>query len=140
MSYYFSPSRAAFYPLELKSLYEGSGNWPQDCYEVSEQTYSDFSVTPPVGKILASVAGEPGWGDDVDESPAERLSSADRKISLLTGRALKEIQILSFAVELFRDLPGDKEKILALKNFVLDLRSIKTHPTYPADIIWPEYP
>lgn len=64
-SYYYSPSRTAFFASVLRAAYDLAGTWPGDAVAVSDQTFQTYGLgAPPAGKMLgADVTGQPVWVD-----------------------------------------------------------------------------
>lgn len=60
--YIWSPSSNGFFPLEEKSVFERTGDWPADGVEVSESTHAALFPIP-VGKCIGTVNGYPEWVD-----------------------------------------------------------------------------
>lgn len=60
--FYFSPSRVAFYPRDLRSVYEAADDgWPADCAPVKRETYKNLMLELAQGKHLyADGNGLPG--------------------------------------------------------------------------------
>ena len=51
MTYIYSPSRDAFFPLGWKANYEAVGTWPNDGVEVTASTFAEFGAAPtPAGQ------------------------------------------------------------------------------------------
>ncbi|UTC25965.1 tail fiber assembly chaperone [Phage vB_KsaM-C1] len=62
MKYYFSPQKNIFVTDINKSVYESSGNWPEDLTEVDYQTFVNFTGNPPQGKTRGTDShGFPKW-------------------------------------------------------------------------------
>ncbi|EUM17872.1 MULTISPECIES: tail fiber assembly protein [Enterobacter cloacae complex] len=74
MNYWFSPANNAFYPVALKESYVNAGSLPNDLIEVEDSVFSEFSATPPEGKLRGIGSdGFPIWIDIpiVEESPEQ---------------------------------------------------------------------
>ncbi|MGV2200382.1 tail fiber assembly protein [Enterobacter hormaechei] len=64
MNYWFSPANNAFYPVALKESYVNAGSLPNDLIEVEDSVFSEFSATPPEGKLRGIGSdGFPIWID-----------------------------------------------------------------------------
>ncbi|MEH5011246.1 hypothetical protein [Phytobacter diazotrophicus] len=77
-NYVFSATTNAFYPLDMKSLYEQAGSWPADGVEISDEDYFTYRGFPPAGKVLGSLNGYPAWVDivyDPDEAYSTTLNT-----------------------------------------------------------------
>lgn len=83
MSYAFSPSNNAFYPLSLKTAYEVAGTWPEDYVLVDDDIFKEFSGVPPEGKIRSvNGSGIPEWVD----APQIEMTEWQRKARARTLR------------------------------------------------------
>ncbi|HDR2501643.1 TPA: tail fiber assembly protein [Enterobacter roggenkampii] len=81
MTYVYSATSNAFYPVSLKSSYEAAGDWPADGVEVDEETYEEFQ-NPPAGKVRAPDSeGNPSWVDIPPISNAELRKAALASLS-----------------------------------------------------------
>lgn len=78
MNYIYSAINNAFYPLALKESYQASYAWPDDCVEVDESVFAEFTGNPPVGKILgANEIGYPAWVDAPPPSKTQIIEQAE---------------------------------------------------------------
>lgn len=76
MNYLYSATDNAFYPFELRDMYEAAGKWPENGVEVDEAVFTEFISLPPAGKMRVSGAdGYPSWGD-VPPTPNLELRKA----------------------------------------------------------------
>lgn len=76
MNYAYSPSNNLFYACDWLSDY--GNTWPQDCVDVTEQQFYEFSGEAPNGKIR--IAGDddfPCWGDIPPPSHDELVAVAE---------------------------------------------------------------
>lgn len=91
MNYWFSPANNAFYPVALKESYVNAGSLPNDLIEVEDNVFSEFSATPPEGKLRGIGAdGMPIWIDIpvVEESPNKSVHAP-----VLCGMNSSSVQI-----------------------------------------------
>lgn len=65
MKVYFSPTKIAFYPYDLKKDYDKSQSWPEDSFLIEENIWLEFGLnSPPIGKTRGVDAqGLPCWVD-----------------------------------------------------------------------------
>ncbi|MGR6061138.1 tail fiber assembly protein [Escherichia coli] len=78
-NYSFSPSMNAFYENSLReTFYEIKNAWPADAVEVSDEIAATFmTVTPPTGKMLGAVEGQPVWTDIPPLTQEQLIVAAD---------------------------------------------------------------
>lgn len=78
-TYYFSPSRLAFYPESLRDVYEASPQgWPEDGVEVSPELYEKLYAEHQQGRVFcAGSDGEP-MTKEPDPPTPEQLAAAER--------------------------------------------------------------
>ncbi|EJD2199837.1 tail fiber assembly protein [Escherichia coli] len=70
----------SFYPFSMREAYEASGSWPTNYVEVDESVFTEFSATPPVGKIRGTGDdGMPAWVDIPAPTQDELISEAVRE-------------------------------------------------------------
>lgn len=70
----------SFYPLSMREVYEISDSWPTEYIKVDESVFTEFSATPPVGKIRGTgVDGMPAWVDIPPPTRAEIIAEAERE-------------------------------------------------------------
>lgn len=70
----------SFYPFSMREAYEVSGSWPTNYVEVDESVFTEFSATPPVGKIRGTGDdGMPAWVDIPAPTQDELISEAVRE-------------------------------------------------------------
>lgn len=94
MTYVYSATSNAFYPLVLKSSYEDAGDWPADGVDIDEETYEAFQ-NPPAGKVRAPDSdGNPSWVD-IPPIPNEDLRKA--ALSTLSNTYQDDIEKLNRA-------------------------------------------
>ncbi|WP_140918171.1 tail fiber assembly protein [Limnobaculum xujianqingii] len=77
---YYSKTTNAFYLEESKENYETAGTWPADVVDVPLDIFSEFSGSPPEGKIRA--AGEDGlpvWQATPSLTKEQLLSRAEEE-------------------------------------------------------------
>ncbi|WP_437614810.1 tail fiber assembly protein [Erwinia sp. V71] len=137
-NYVFSPSKAGFYALSIKSSYEAAGTWPDDGVEVDDDIFSEFIGNPPAGKIRGSIDGMPAWIDAPELTAEEKVSAAESKKASLRASADAAITPLQYAADL--DDATEEESALLKKwmQYVVALNRLDLS-TAP-DISWPEVP
>lgn len=138
----FSPSEGAFYPEDLKDIYESVGTWPKDAVDVDDKTYQTYSESPPEGKVLgASSKGKPVWTSYLGDQSTEELEySLSKRVARDLAAALQEVQILTCGVDVGMDLKGDGAKVNLLKKYIVELSRVPTQDGYPQEVTWPEHP
>ncbi|MES0243759.1 tail fiber assembly protein [Citrobacter cronae] len=73
-------SNGNFYPLSMREVYETSDSWPTEYIEVDESVFTEFSTTPPEGKIRGTGDdGMPAWVDIPPPTQAEIIAEAERE-------------------------------------------------------------
>lgn len=61
MTFFWSPSRVAFFSDEFRADYDAAGSWPDDAVAVSDDTWTAHIGAAPDGQMLAAVDGQPGF-------------------------------------------------------------------------------
>jgi hypothetical protein len=70
----------SFYPFSMREVYEASDSWPIEYIEVDESLFTEFSATPPVGKIRGTGDdGMPAWVDIPPPTQAEIIAEAEQE-------------------------------------------------------------
>ncbi|WP_213749969.1 tail fiber assembly protein [Citrobacter freundii] len=73
-------SNGYFYPLSMRGDYEASDSWPTEYIKVDESVFTEFSATPPEGKIRGTDDdGMPAWVDIPPPTQAEVIAEAERE-------------------------------------------------------------
>ncbi|MGK7245358.1 tail fiber assembly protein [Buttiauxella agrestis] len=92
MSYFYSAKTNSFYPLSLKADYENGIGWPDDAVEVSMAVFTEYSETPPDGKVrIAGADGYPTWGDIPPPTPEQQRAIALQVRTALIAEASRNI-------------------------------------------------
>lgn len=87
-NYIFSPSKNAFYPVELKTSYEATNSWPEDGVDAEDSIFIEFTGMTPEGKYRGvSDDGMPVWYDVNPPTHEEEVASADANKQLLIDKA-----------------------------------------------------
>ncbi|CUK21558.1 phage tail assembly chaperone [Achromobacter xylosoxidans] len=78
-TYYFSPSRLAFYPESLRDVYEASpSGWPEDGLEVTSERYEQLYSEHQQGRVFCTGPdGEP-MTKEPDPPTPEQLAATER--------------------------------------------------------------
>ncbi|EIP8405055.1 tail fiber assembly protein [Escherichia coli] len=80
MTYVYSATSNAFYPVALKSSYEATGDWPEDGVEVDETVFATYGGTPPAGKMRGSDEnGYPAWVSTPPLTREQQIAVADNE-------------------------------------------------------------
>lgn len=136
MSYLYSATDNAFYPFELRDMYEAAGKWPETGVEVDEEVFTEFISPPPVGKMrVVGDNGRPAWGDIPPPTPEELAVSATAKKTALLAEANDIIAPLKDALDGGYIDDADTPKLSAWQKYRYALT--KVDPTKP---VWPERP
>lgn len=70
----------SFYPFSMREVYEASDSWPIKYIEVGESVFTEFSASPPVGKIRGTGDnGMPAWVDIPPPTQGELIAQAERE-------------------------------------------------------------
>ncbi|HII0646834.1 TPA: tail fiber assembly protein [Salmonella enterica subsp. enterica serovar Yopougon] len=70
----------SFYPFSMREVYEASDSWPTEYIEVGESVFTEFSASPPVGKIRGTGDnGMPAWVDIPPPTQEELIAQAERE-------------------------------------------------------------
>lgn len=70
----------SFYPFSMREVYEASDSWPTEYIEVDESLFTEFSSSPPVGKIRGTGDdGMPAWVDIPPPTHGEIIAEAERE-------------------------------------------------------------
>ncbi|EIW2874790.1 tail fiber assembly protein [Salmonella enterica subsp. enterica serovar Apapa] len=70
----------SFYLFSMREVYEASDSWPIKYIEVGESVFTEFSASPPVGKIRGTGDdGMPAWVDIPPPTQAEIIVEAERE-------------------------------------------------------------
>lgn len=97
--YVFSAKKNAFFPVELKSVYQKAGEWPNDGIEIEDSVATEFMQEPPEGKYRNVIAGMPAWVDIPPPTQEELSAVAELKKANLRMRADSEINWRQDAVD-----------------------------------------
>ncbi|MDM2837570.1 tail fiber assembly protein [Citrobacter sp. Cpo086] len=97
--YVFSAKKNAFFPVELKSVYQKAGEWPNDGIEIEDSVATEFMQEPPEGKYRNVIAGMPAWVDIPPPTQEELSAVAELKKANLRLRADSEINWRQDAVD-----------------------------------------
>ncbi|WP_437614459.1 tail fiber assembly protein [Erwinia sp. V71] len=137
-NYVFSPSKASFYAISLKSDYEIAGSWPDDGVEVEDELFSEFIGNPPTGKIRGVIDGMPAWIDTPELTAEEKVYAAELMRASLRATADAEIKPLQYAADLDDATEEEAALLKKWKQYVVALNRLDLS-TAP-DIEWPEKP
>lgn len=136
---YTPPAVNSFYSLADKELYENAGTWPDNYIDVSDDIFAQFTGTPPAGKTLGSVDGNPAWVK-IPEPPLEQQIEAannlrDNYLSIATNK----IVVWQTKLLIGRKLTASEtEQLNAWLDYIDALDLIDT--SKPSGIVWPDMP
>ena len=141
MTYVYSATSNAFYPVALKSSYEATGDWPEDGVEVDETVFATYGGTPPAGKMSGSDEnGYPAWVSTPPLTREQQIAVAENeKVSrIVEANSFMNSKQWPGKAAIGR-LKGDE---LAQYNLWLDyLDELEAVDTSTApDIKWPSKP
>ncbi|MFZ4219696.1 tail fiber assembly protein [Enterobacter ludwigii] len=135
MTYFYSASTNAFYPLEFKKDYEEAGTWPEDTVDISEAEYQDLLNGQSEGlAITPDENGRPTLSEPVVD-PVVVAEGTKRK---LLAEAREKIAILQDAVDLGMATEDEKFHLIEWKKYRVLLTRIK--PEDAPEIEWPVKP
>lgn len=84
----YAYANGCFYPLSMRSDYEMSDSWPTEYIEVTESVFTEFSATPPDGKIRGTGEdGLPAWVDIPAPTQDELIAIAEAEKQRLIDEA-----------------------------------------------------
>lgn len=137
----FSPSAAAFYPIDMLGLYEESGALPSDLIDPTDaEVDAFFKQTPGEGKMLGEVDGRPAWVNMPAQTVEQLTNSAQKKISDLLSKAALNIAPLQDAVDLGIATTEETTSLTSWKTYRVAVNRVPTQSGYPSTIDWPTIP
>ncbi|UKL15100.1 tail fiber assembly protein [Elizabethkingia phage EKP1] len=139
-SVYFSPSLLSFIPARWKD--DGTyttETWPADAVMVTDEVAQTFwKQTPPDGKQLGAVDGEPAWVDVPPPTQEQLVATAEQQKVSLRATADRAIAPLQDAVDLDMATDDEKAALTAWRKYRVLLNRVDT--TKAPDITWPDQP
>lgn len=140
--YFYSPSKNAFYPVELKKDYVNAGAWPEDLIEVTNAIYHEYGDgLAPINKVrVAGDDGLPAWGkipvDYVAKAENERRSRLE-EANNVTTEWFTDLQLGVITDE-------DKASLILWRDYIkelkhMDLTMVEDETMFEA-IKWPQTP
>ena len=137
MSYIFSATENAFYPLSMRQQYADAGTWPENGIQVSDDIFNEFTATPEPGKMrIAGSDGLPAWSDIPPPSHEELIAIAEQVSQQLLTQA--DAVMLDWRTELMLGEISDANRAklsawIAYKNEVkaVDVTSDPEHISWP---------
>lgn len=137
MSYIFSATDNAFYPLSMRQQYSDAGTWPENGIQVSDDIFNEFTATPEPGKMrIAGSDGLPAWSDIPPPSHEELIAIAEQVSRQLLTQA--DAVMLDWRTELMLGEISDANRAklsvwIAYKNEVkaVDVTSDPEHVSWP---------
>ncbi|HGY4929516.1 TPA: tail fiber assembly protein [Citrobacter braakii] len=132
MSYIFSATDNAFYPLSMRQQYADAGTWPENGIQVSDDIFNEFTGPAPAGKIRGVVNEMPAWVDLPPPTLRQLIDQAEQKKETLRATADKEIVWRQDAVDAGI---ATEEETVALSEWkkyrVLLMRVDASKPVWP---------
>lgn len=136
--YFFSPSTVSFYPAMMLDDYRGAGTLPDDLVSVKNDMFTEFSGTPPEGKVRGVIESKPAWVDTPPLTVGELIRQANEIKQTLTTEANQKTQL--WQTQLMLGIITDEDKI-SLTEWMRYVQKVQAVDTSTApDIIWPEKP
>lgn len=129
-------SNGNFYPLSMREVYEASDSWPIEYIEVDEYVFTEFSATPPEGKIRGTGDdGMPAWVDIPPPTQEEIVAEAELKKANLRVLADSEIDWRQDAVDAGIATEEETAALSEWKKYRVLLMRVDT-----AKPVWPTPP
>ena len=129
-------SNGNFYPLSMREVYEASDSWPIEYIEVDESVFTEFSATPPAGKIRGTGNnGMPAWVDIPPPTKEELSAAAELKKANLRIQADSEIDWRQDAVDAGIATGEETAALAEWKKYRVLLMRVNT-----AKPVWPPIP
>lgn len=139
MRYFFSPSENGFLDGNLRIVYEQAGTWPEDCIEIDDEIFFEFTSVAPENKMrIAGPDGLPAWCDIPEPSREELIAMAGQRKGLLRSGADAIITPLQDAVDMDMATEDEIAALTAWKKYRVLLNRIDTSAA--PDIEWPKQP
>ncbi|EFE3804561.1 tail fiber assembly protein [Escherichia coli] len=142
MSYFYSPSRNAFYNRELKSdYYDALDAWPDDCIEVSDAVYQEFYLGYREGyKMVAGTDNQPSWEERPPLTHEEQVEQAEMMKQMRINEANNLINEKQWPSKLQLGRLNEMEttRFNALLDYLELLENINVSDA--PDIVWPLSP
>lgn len=132
----YAYANGCFYPLSMRSDYEMSDSWPTEYIEVTESVFTEFSATPPDGKIRGTGDdGMPAWVDIPPPTKEELSAAAELKKANLRIQADSEIDWRQDAVDAGIATGEETAALAEWKKYRVLLMRVDT-----AKPVWPTPP
>lgn len=129
-------SNGNFYPFSMREVYEVSDSWPIEYIEVGESVFTEFSATPPDGKIRGTGDdGMPAWVDIPPPTKEELSAAAELKKANLRIQADSEIDWRQDAVDAGIATGEETAALAEWKKYRVLLMRVDT-----AKPVWPTPP
>ncbi|WP_336478722.1 tail fiber assembly protein [Escherichia coli] len=142
MSYFYSPSRNAFYNSELKSdYYDALVAWPVDCMEVSDAVYQEFYLGYREGyKMVAGTDNQPSWEERPPLTHEEQVEQAEMMKQMRINEANNLINEKQWPSKLQLGRLNEMEttRFNAMLDYLELLENINVSDA--PDIVWPLSP
>lgn len=140
MNWFVSPSTSGFYPIELRADYEAAGTWPDDLIPLSEHQYAALREGLSAGSVLSFSSRGVSLVGPAPPSDEQLVIAASAKRDLLLGQAAVFMAPLQDASDLGVATEGERERLLAWKQYRVALGRIGQQPSFPHHIDWPLTP
>lgn len=140
-NYIYSAVNDAFYPVELREMYEAAETWPIDGVAVDTTIFAEFSGKAPEGKIRA--VGDDGFLHWVDAplSPQpttdELIAATEAEKQRLITEANAKILPLADAIDFGMATDNERQRYDAWRRYRVLLSRIDTAAV---PVSWPTLP
>ncbi|WP_313048802.1 tail fiber assembly protein [Atlantibacter subterraneus] len=138
MSYIFSATDNAFYPLSMRQQYIDAGTWPVNGIQVGDDIFNEFTGPAPAGKIRGVLNEMPAWVDLPPPAPRQLTDQAEQNRLALKNEADIEIAWRQDAVDAGIATAEEAAALAEWKKYRVLLMRVDTS-TAP-DIKWPQEP
>lgn len=129
----YAYSNGLFYPLSMQDDYEATDSWPNTFVVVNEEVFSEYSGTPPLGKMRGTNAdGLPTWKDVPPPTSEEVAGIVVNHKNALLAEATAMIAPLRDAMDGGYLDDSDKPRLLTWQRYRYELTKV--------DINNPEWP
>ncbi|HAT3689741.1 tail fiber assembly protein [Citrobacter freundii] len=138
MSYFFSATDNAFYPLSMRQQYTDAGTWPENGIQVSDDIFNEFTGPAPAGKIRGVVNEMPAWVDLPPPTPRQLIDQAEQNRLAFKSEADTEIAWRQDAVDAGIATNEEASELTDWKKYRVLLMRIDA--TKAPSINWPPKP
>ncbi|WP_313048237.1 tail fiber assembly protein [Atlantibacter subterraneus] len=138
MSYIFSATDNAFYPLSMRQQYIDAGTWPVNGIQVGDDIFNEFTGPAPAGKIRGVLNEMPAWVDLPPPAPRQLTDQAEQNRLALKNEADIEIAWRQDAVDAGIATEEETAALSEWKTYRVLLMRVDVSKA--PDIVWPMPP